>query len=117
MLDFSGYGFSHGERAFSTHQELFEDLILALKEVRKDIPLFAIGHSQGGGILLGFFRLNSNFNLAGVICSNPFIDFPEKQNVKSFERVLIHYVPHKLLLTSANPPIDPFQLAKNSQVI
>lgn len=70
-----------------------------------------VGHSQGGGILLGFFRLNSHFKLAGVICSNPFIDFSECYNVKTYERILIHYVPKKLLLTSANPPVDPFKLA------
>ena len=85
MLDFSGYGFSFGERAFSTQKELFEDLSLALKQIREDKPLFMIGHSQGGGILLGFFRLNSHIKIAGVICSNPFIDFSEGYNVHSYE--------------------------------
>ena len=45
MLDFSGYGFSYGERAFSSQEELFEDLYLAMKEIREDLPLFIVGHS------------------------------------------------------------------------
>lgn len=75
LIDLTGFGFSFGERAMASQKELFEDLVLAMKEISTDMPCFLVGHSMGGGSILAFLRLNPHLNVTGVICSNPFIDF------------------------------------------
>ena len=117
MIDLSGFGFSSGSRSMSTQRHLFEDLTLALFNIKRDKPLFLVGHSMGGGVLLSFLRLNMNLNIVGVICSNPFIDFHKNQNIFFFEKFLISNLPKKVMGLSYNPPVDPFDLSNNPKII
>lgn len=98
LIDLTGFGFSFGERAMASQKELFEDIVLAMREISTDMPCFLVGHSMGGGSILAFLRLNPNLNLAGVICSNPFIDYHKKEHVSDFEKTLIMWLPKKVLV-------------------
>ncbi len=117
MIDLSGFGFSSGSRSMSTQEELFEDLTLSLFNLQNDKPLFLVGHSMGGGLLLAFSRLNMNLNIVGVICSNPFIDFHKNFNIFFLEKLIVSNLPQKILGLSYNPPVDPFDLCNNPKVI
>ena len=78
MIDLTGHGLSFGPRSFASQKNIMEDIAEGLKQVRKDLPCFLMGHSLGGGSVLAFSQLNPNLKLAGVICSNPFIDIGHK---------------------------------------
>ena len=63
MLDFSGFGFSFGERAMSNIEELYDDLLTIMSIIDDEYPLFLVGHSMGGGILLSFLKLNPHLKI------------------------------------------------------
>lgn len=63
-------------------KSLYEDFFSVLSKVRKDLPLFVIGHSMGGGTLLSLLLKNSNLKISGVILSNPFIKLDTKNDLK-----------------------------------
>ena len=117
MIDLSGFGYSSGSRSMSSQLDLFEDLTLALFHISRDLPLFLVGHSMGGGVLLAFLRLNLNLKIVGVICSNPFIDFHRNQNIFYFEKLVVSNLPKKIMGLSYNPPVDPFDLSNNPKII
>ncbi len=58
-----------------------------------------MGHSMGGGIMLSFLRMNPDLVLSGVICTNPFLDFPENQHVHTMEKFIVRNL-HKRLLVN-----------------
>ncbi len=98
FLDLSGYGYSSGKRCLSTLKELIQDIELVLRNLRTDLPLFVIGHSMGGGILMSMLRLNPNLNISGVILSNPFIDFHPKEEISKLEKFGINLLPNRLMV-------------------
>lgn len=117
MFDFTGYGFSSGARGIGTLHDLLQDLSMNLLTFHEDLPLFLMGHSMGGGSVLSFARLNPHVKIAGIIGNNPFIDFPKEHNPSIVEKTLIHFLPHKALSLSYNPPNDPFKLSNNPIII
>lgn len=73
LYDWRGCGFSSGGRDTNSLSNLYEDFFSVLSKVRKDLPLFVLGHSMGGGTLLSLLLQNQKLSIAGVILSNPFI--------------------------------------------
>ena len=116
-MDFSGFGFSFGEWAMSNLEELYSDLLSLMNIIDNNYPLFLVGHSMGGGILLSFLKLNPNLKISGIICSNPFIDFADHFNITFIEKTMIHFLPKKLLRMSYHAPVDPFLFANDPKII
>lgn len=75
-FDFRGHGRSPGRRGVVRHYgELVEDLRAAVTWVgmrMPGLPLFVLGHSNGGQVVLRFALTDSD-SVAGVIASNPSI--------------------------------------------
>jgi alpha-beta hydrolase superfamily lysophospholipase len=92
LFDFRGFGYSSGIRASTTLKEFFQDLVVVLNNVNKNAPLYVLGHSMGGGILLSFLKLNPRVKITGVILSNPFMDFPRKLKVNFPKRVAMSFM-------------------------
>jgi alpha-beta hydrolase superfamily lysophospholipase len=92
LFDFRGFGYSSGIRGATTLKELFQDLVVVLNNVNKNTPLYILGHSMGGGVLLSFLKLNPKLKIAGVILSNPFMDFPKKMGLNFVKRLGINFI-------------------------
>jgi alpha-beta hydrolase superfamily lysophospholipase len=75
-MDFRGHGRSPGRRGVVRHyQELLDDLHAVVDwahGVSPDLPLFVLGHSLGGQVVLRF-ALQAPAYVAGVVVSNPAI--------------------------------------------
>jgi alpha-beta hydrolase superfamily lysophospholipase len=88
-LDFRGHGRSPGRRGVvRRYQDLVEDLraVVSWAQARRpDLPLFVLGHSNGGQVVLRL-ALEPPEGIAGVIASNPSI------------RIAMHVPPAKLKL-------------------
>lgn len=91
-FDFRGFGYSNGARSSTTLKCLFEDVVTVLNNITKDQPLYILGHSMGGGVLLSFLKLNPRLPIAGVIFSNPFIDFADYKNVTFMKKLIFRFV-------------------------
>ena len=74
--DFHGHGRSPGRRGVvRRYEDLVDDLRAVATWARlhfDDLPLFVLGHSNGGQVALRY-ALESGDGLAGLIISNPFI--------------------------------------------
>lgn len=73
--DHRGHGHSDGVRS---HVEHFHNYVLDLEEFvslvqrqEKDQPIFMVGHSMGGQILLNYLGLSQHVKLSGFITSSP----------------------------------------------
>ena len=66
--------------------------MVVLNNVNKNTPLYILGHSMGGGVLLSFLKLNPKLKIAGVILSNPFMDFPKKMGLNFVKRMAINFM-------------------------
>jgi len=75
-IDFRGHGRSSGRRGVvRRYEDLVEDLRAAIAWAmsrRPDVPLFLLGHSNGGQVVLRL-ALEGADGVAGVIASNPSI--------------------------------------------
>jgi alpha-beta hydrolase superfamily lysophospholipase len=75
-LDFRGHGRSPGRRGVvRRYEDLVSDFRAIVSWVRRrrpDLPLFALGHSNGGQVVLRF-ALDPGVGVVGVIASNPSI--------------------------------------------
>ncbi len=75
-IDFRGHGRSSGRRGVvRRYEDLVEDLRAAIAwalDRRPDVPLFLLGHSNGGQVVLRL-ALEGPEGVAGVIASNPSI--------------------------------------------
>lgn len=91
-FDFRGFGFSNGVRASTPLKMLFEDVVTVLNNVTKDLPLFILGHSMGGGTLISFLKLNPKIPIAGAIFTNPFIDFADYADIHCVKKILFRFV-------------------------
>ena len=72
---------------------------------------------MGGGTLLALTKLNPHLKISGIICSNPFIDFHKNHKVHRVFKYIVELLPKKILGLTYNPPVDPFKLANNPQLI
>jgi acylglycerol lipase len=80
-FDHRGHGRGPGPRAHvSSFDELRADVrtaILRVRETQPALPLFLVGHSQGGLVSLTF-ALREPQGLAGLVLSAPFLGVPER---------------------------------------
>ena len=90
-LDHRGHGRSEGKRVFvKSYDEFMADMIQfrgLIEAEHPDVPLFALGHSMGGNIVMGH-ALDHQAGLAGMVLSGPALkigdDFsPTKMKVLS----------------------------------
>ena len=71
--DFRGHGKSTGPRAFcSSYQEFIDDLETVLETVRKKLPRFLLGHSNGGLTSILWAETSATAkSLNGVVITSP----------------------------------------------
>jgi alpha-beta hydrolase superfamily lysophospholipase len=85
--DCRGFGHSSGARSSTLLREYFEDIIIIMGYINKGTPLYMLGHSTGGGVLLSFFKLNPNIKVSGLILSNPFLNFHPRAKANFSKRI------------------------------
>lgn len=75
-FDQRGHGRSEGQRGHAPNYELLlqgiDDLLHKAGEFFPEIPVFLMGHSMGGQLVLNY-SLNRQPNVKGVIASSPFL--------------------------------------------
>ena len=98
MYDFRGFGHSCNGPHFTEFKELLEDLVMHLKMVRNDLPLFLMGHSMGGGTSLQFLRKNPNLKIAGLILHNPHIKLSPQLKFTDFDLKMLLKAPRTMEL-------------------
>jgi alpha-beta hydrolase superfamily lysophospholipase len=107
-LDFRGHGRSSGRRGLvRRYEDLVEDLRAAVawaKSRRPDVPLFLLGHSNGGQVVLRL-ALEGADGVAGVIASNPSIRIamPVPPGKLKLGKMLLSLAPWITLRTEAPP--------------
>ncbi len=105
-IDFRGHGRSSGRRGVvRRYQDLVEDLRAAIAWAmgrRPDLPLFLLGHSNGGQVVLRLV-LEGADGVAGVIASNPSIRvaMPVPPGKLKIGRMLLSLAPWITLRTDA----------------
>mmetsp|Transcript_17349 Transcript_17349/g.32906 ORF Transcript_17349/g.32906 Transcript_17349/m.32906 type:complete len:288 (-) Transcript_17349:100-963(-) len=75
-LDLRGHGKSQGQRAYCwSFAQYHLDMEAVLTKVDADVPLFLLGHSAGGLLLLDYLKTHDNMSKwwKGVIISSPFL--------------------------------------------
>jgi alpha-beta hydrolase superfamily lysophospholipase len=97
-LDFRGHGRRPGRRGVvRRYEELVSDLHSVVSWARKrrpDLPLFVLGHSNGGQVVLRLALKGSEY-VAGVIASNPLIRIamPVSPGKRKLGKVLLSLAP------------------------
>lgn len=77
--DLIGHGLSDGERVYiNSIMDYMNNVDFFISRIQNDKPLFLLGHSMGGLIVLYYMLFNKNKNIRGVIASSPYI----KEKVK-----------------------------------
>lgn len=77
-FDVRGHGQSEGVRNFITDiDEYRQDLENVLRQVPTDKPLFLLGHSMGGLIVMNYMLYRERDDVAGVILSGPALEIGE----------------------------------------
>lgn len=122
--DLFGHGKSDGRRGYVGDIHWFIDdlkqLLLLVREQYPQVPTYLLSHSLGGLITLHFLRDNKEFNLHGVILSNPCVKLnftPPKWKTLSAE-IFVSLMPSLALnngLSETNLSSDPDYLQKYKQ--
>ncbi|CAI2366427.1 unnamed protein product [Moneuplotes crassus] len=102
-IDFRGYGGSGGIRGEYTITDLQKDIMLLLKEVDTDIPLFVYAHSMGCMVLLSFLMNNPGLNISGVILVAPLTSPPKNVKLDYFRRFVAKMIGQNLPEMIFNP--------------
>ena len=106
-IDFRGYGGSGGVRGDSTLIDLQKDIVLLLKEIDADIPLFVFAHSKGCMILTSFLMNNPDLKISGVVLIAPLTCPPENIKINTFRLIasqfLANNLPEMILMPRMNP--------------
>lgn len=72
--DLIGHGLSDGHRIFiDSIDDYLDNVNFFINRVKNDLPLFILGHSMGGLIVLYFMLSNKDRNIRGVIATSPYI--------------------------------------------
>ena len=72
--DLIGHGLSDGIRIYiESIEDYLDNVDLFISRVKNDKPLFLLGHSMGGFIVLYYMLFNKDRNIKGVIASSPYI--------------------------------------------
>ncbi len=77
-FDLRGHGKSGGEQAFvKDMNEYLEDVEVIYNTIPKDLPIFVIGHSMGGQIVLNFMLHRKRNEVKGVVLSGAALEIGE----------------------------------------
>lgn len=72
--DLVGHGLSDGERVFvKSAEDYFENVNFFLSRIKNDKPIYLLGHSMGGFIVLYYALKASNPKISGIILSSPYV--------------------------------------------
>ena len=116
MYDFRGFGHSCNGPHFTTFKDMLEDIVMHMKLVRNDLPLFLMGHSMGGGTSLQLLRRNPNLKIAGVILHNPHIKFSPQTKFSKLDLLIFPYIPRTMeLLFLTGPHCSAHLLVKSEK--
>lgn len=88
-IDLRGHGYSGGARFDWLIEEFHTDIITLIKtsENDKNLPIYVMGHSMGGGLISSLFIKNQYLQVNGIILSAPLLGSPltvEKNDFKNF---------------------------------
>lgn len=118
-FDLRGHGKSGGLRGHMTRwTEIQEDVGRFLRFVRgkePDRPLFLLGHSLGGLIVLNYVLHHPQTDrLAGVIASSPALAVGYSQGMQMMSKVLSTITPR---LTIPDPPLTANSISRDPAVV
>lgn len=72
--DLTGHGLSDGRRVFiNSIRDYIENVDFFISRIKNDKPIFLLGHSMGGLIVLFYMLFNKPSNIKGVIASSPYL--------------------------------------------
>lgn len=119
-LDCRGHGRSDGQRGHIQHfDQYLEDLDTWMHQIISEIPvekpLFLLGHSQGGHIVLRYCLKHPHAPLSGVITSSPFLGLALEVHPAQLvaARMMSRFWPS----FSQATPLDEGDLTHNEEVV
>lgn len=72
--DLLGHGLSDGHRIYiDSIDDYMDNVDFFINRVKNDMPLFILGHSMGGLIVLYYMLSNKDRNIRGVIATSPYL--------------------------------------------
>ncbi len=117
-VDLRGHGQSAGRRGHLTDwDEIVGDLGAALRLVRSHEvgrPLFLLGHSLGGMIVLNYMLRERPSDLAGVIVSSPALAVGYSPLMQGLARVLSRVAPRLMI---PDPPLTAATISRDPAVV
>jgi lysophospholipase len=119
-MDCRGHGRSGGIRGHvNRFEQYLEDLDQFLLRVQSeyavDIPIFLLGHSQGGHIILRYGIENPKQSLAGMIVSSPYLGLTAR--IPRAMLVAAHLMSKIWPTFSQTPPIEKAHLTHDPEII
>ncbi|MCC6278044.1 MAG: lysophospholipase [Oligoflexia bacterium] len=111
MSDLRGHGRSSGRRGVGSLDEFVQDIMIFIGEMRRlypQLPIFILGHSLGGLVVLKTLIKHSDLNIKGVALSSPLlgvtVEIPtwKRKSAQLLSKVapnltLFNEIPHKNL--------------------
>ena len=116
-VDYRGFGSSGGVRGDSTIIDIQNDIVLLLKEVDPDLPLFVMAHSMGCLILSSFLMNNPGLNISGVVLQAPLTCPPPNVHLDSFRIFLASFMAKNLPEMLLNPRVNPSAVTKKASIL
>ena len=125
VYDFRGHGKSGGDRpVINRWEEYEEDFETVRSTMEPNLPLFVLGHSNGGLTVLHYFLSHEIKGVQGVVVTNPYVEATD--TVPFFVLFIVHalgrYLP-KLKVPSnlkakdlTSCPVKQEEHSKDSQV-
>ena len=117
MIDISGYGASGGGRGLSSFEDMQDDVAHLFKQIKNDLPIFLMGHSMGGGLVLNFVLANTDLKLAGVILNSPFFRFPTSVRLGYFKLRLLNFLSRNVPEIAMSTKISLNSITKDLEVL
>lgn len=119
-LDTRAHGRSPGPKVHvGRFEEFLEDvgsMLAAVRERHPGLPVFLIGHSQGGLVVLQY-ALRQPWGLAGIVATSPFLDtHPSLRPSRAFRLALavLRRIAPRLRLPSG---VDPRRVSRDPEVV
>jgi alpha-beta hydrolase superfamily lysophospholipase len=85
--DLIGHGLSDGYRIYiESVDDYMDNVNFFISRVKNDKPLFLLGHSMGGFIVLYYMLSNKDSNIRGAIVTSPYIK--DKVHISLLKRIL-----------------------------
>lgn len=117
MIDISGFGASGGGRSLSSFEDMQDDITFLFRQIDNELPIFLMGHSMGGGLVLNFIIANPSLKLAGVILNSPFYRFPGNVRLNFFKLRLINWLSRNVPEIVMSTKISINSITKDTEVI